>query len=434
MRRNGEEIMTEKNYQFETIQVHGGHTPDSDTNSRAVPIYQTTSYIFDDTQDAADKFALSKEGNIYTRITNPTTAVLEDRLNELEGGVGAVAVASGSAAITYAIQNIASAGDHIVSAASLYGGTFNLFTHTLPEFGITTTFVDSENIENFEEAIKKNTKAIFVETIGNPLTNVADLSVLAEIAHKNNLPLIVDNTFATAYLNRPFDFGADIVIYSATKFIGGHGVALGGVIIDSGKFDWANGKFPKLVDPDPSYHGLSYTKDVGVTAYITRIRVSLLRDTGAAISPFNSFLLILGLETLSLRLERHVENAQKVAEFLEKHPKVEWVSYPGLHKDRYYKLGQKYLSKGAGSVFTFGVKGGAVAGKKLINNVKLFSLLANVGDAKSLIIHPASTTHAQLNVEELLATGTSPELIRLSIGLENSADIIADLDQALSKI
>lgn len=426
--------MTEQTYQFETIQVHGGHTPDGDTNSRAVPIYQTTSYTFDDTQDAADKFSLSKAGNIYTRITNPTTAVLEERLNELEGGVGAVAVASGSAAITYAIQNIASAGDHIVSAASLYGGTFNLFTHTLPEFGITTTFVDSEKLANFEEAIQENTKAIFVETIGNPLTNVADLEAIAEIAHRNGLPLIVDNTFATAYLNRPFDFGADIVVYSATKFIGGHGVALGGVIIDSGKFDWTNGKYPKLVNPDPSYHGLSYTKDVGAAAYITRIRVSLLRDTGAAISPFNSFLLIIGLETLSLRLERHVENAQKVAEFLEKHPKVEWVSYPGLSADRYYELGQKYLPKGAGSVFTFGVKGGAKAGKNLINNVNLFSLLANVGDAKSLIIHPASTTHAQLNEAELLATGTSPELIRLSIGLENSADIIADLEQALAKL
>ncbi|MHC5229843.1 O-acetylhomoserine aminocarboxypropyltransferase/cysteine synthase family protein [Enterococcus sp. LJL99] len=426
--------MTEKEYQFETIQVHGGHTPDGDTNSRAVPIYQTTSYTFDDTQDAADKFSLSKAGNIYTRITNPTTAVLEERLNELEGGVGAVAVASGSAAITYAIQNIASAGDHIVSAASLYGGTFNLFTHTLPEFGITTTFVDSENLANFEAAIQENTKAIFVETIGNPLTNVADLEALSEIAHKNGLPLIVDNTFATAYLNRPFDFGADIVVYSATKFIGGHGVALGGVIIDSGKFDWTNGKFPKLVNPDPSYHGLSYTKDVGAAAFITRIRVSLLRDTGAAISPFNSFLLILGLETLSLRLERHVENALKVAEFLAKHPKVEWVSYPGLPTDRYYELGQKYLPKGAGSVFTFGVKGGAAAGKELINNVKLFSLLANVGDAKSLIIHPASTTHAQLNEAELLATGTSPELIRLSIGLENISDIIEDLDQALAMI
>ena len=426
--------MTEQTYQFETIQVHGGHTPDGDTNSRAVPIYQTTSYTFDDTQDAADKFSLSKAGNIYTRITNPTTAVLEERLNELEGGIGAVAVASGSAAITYAIQNIASAGDHIVSAASLYGGTFNLFTHTLPEFGITTTFVDSEKLANFEEAIQENTKAIFVETIGNPLTNVADLEAIAEIAHRNGLPLIVDNTFATAYLNRPFDFGADIVVYSATKFIGGHGVALGGVIIDSGQFDWTNGKYPKLVNPDPSYHGLSYTKDVGAAAYITRIRVSLLRDTGAAISPFNSFLLIIGLETLSLRLERHVENAQKVAEFLEKHPKVEWVSYPGLSADRYYELGQKYLPKGAGSVFTFGVKGGAKAGKDLINNVHLFSLLANVGDAKSLIIHPASTTHAQLNEAELLATGTSPELIRLSIGLENSADIIADLEQALANL
>ncbi|ALS37583.1 O-acetylhomoserine (thiol)-lyase [Enterococcus rotai] len=426
--------MTNSNYQFETIQIHGGHTPDKETNSRAVPIYQTTSYTFDDTQDAAEKFALSKVGNIYTRITNPTTAVLEDRLNELEGGVGAVAVASGTAAVTYAIQNLASSGDHIVSASTLYGGTFNLFAHTLPEFGITTTFIDPDRLANFEEAIKENTKAIFVETIGNPITNVADLEGIAEIAHKHELPLIVDNTFATAYLNRPFDFGADIVVYSATKFIGGHGVALGGVIIDSGKFNWANGKFPKLVDPDPSYHGLSYTKDVGAAAYITRLRVSLLRDTGAAISPFNSFLLILGLETLSLRLERHVANAQTVAEFLSKHPKVAWVNYPGLSDNKYHELAEKYLPKGAGSVFTFGVKGGAEAGKNLINHVKLFSLLANVGDAKSLIIHPASTTHSQLSEDELKASGTSPELIRLSIGIENIEDIIRDLEQALDKL
>ncbi|WP_207696196.1 O-acetylhomoserine (thiol)-lyase [Enterococcus sp. DIV0212c] len=426
--------MTNSNYKFETIQIHGGHTPDKETNSRAVPIYQTTSYTFDDTQDAAEKFALSKAGNIYTRITNPTTAVLEDRLNELEGGIGAVAVASGTAAVTYAIQNLASSGDHIVSASTLYGGTFNLLAHTLPEFGITTTFVDPDQLNNFEEAIKENTKAIFVETIGNPTTNVADLEAIAEIAHKHKIPLIVDNTFATAYLNRPFDFGADIVVYSATKFIGGHGVALGGVIIDSGKFNWVNGKFPKLVDPDPSYHGLSYTKDVGAAAYITRLRVSLLRDTGAAISPFNSFLLILGLETLSLRLERHVENALTVAEFLNKHSKVEWVNYPGLANNKYHQLAEKYLPKGAGSVFTFGVKGGAEAGKKLINHVELFSLLANVGDAKSLIIHPASTTHSQLSEEELKASGTSPELIRLSIGIENVDDILADLEQALNKL
>lgn len=426
--------MTEKNYHFETIQIHGGHTPDKETNARAVPIYQTTSYTFDDTEDAAEKFALAKAGNIYTRITNPTTAVLEERLNDLEGGIGAVAVASGSAAITYAIQNIASAGDNIVSASTLYGGTFNLFAHTLPEFGITTTFLDPDNILAFENAINDKTKAVFVETIGNPLTNVADLEAIAGVAHKHDIPLIVDNTFATAYLNRPFDFGADIVVYSATKFIGGHGVALGGVIIDSGKFNWANGKFAKLVDPDPSYHGLSYTKDVGAAAYITRLRVSLLRDTGAAISPFNSFLLILGLETLSLRLERHVANAQKVAEFLQNHPKIEWVNYPGLPNNQYHKLAKHYLPKGAGSIFTFGVKGGAEAGKDLINQVQLFSLLANVGDAKSLIIHPASTTHSQLSEKELLASGTSPELIRVSIGIENIVDILADLEQALACI
>jgi O-acetylhomoserine (thiol)-lyase len=426
--------MTTSNYHFETIQIHGGHTPDKETNSRAVPIYQTTSYTFDDTQDAAEKFALSKAGNIYTRITNPTTAVLEDRLNELEGGVGAVAVASGTAAITYAIQNLASSGDHIVSASTLYGGTFNLFAHTLPEFGITTTFVDPDKLANFEEAIKENTKALFVETIGNPSTNIADIEAIAELAHKHQLPLIVDNTFATAYLTRPFDFGADIVVYSATKFIGGHGVALGGVVIDAGKFDWTNGKFPKLVEPDPSYHGLSYTKDIGAAAYITRLRVSLLRDTGAAISPFNSFLLILGLETLSLRLERHVANAQKVAEFLKNHSKVAWVNYPGLAENQYHELAVKYLPKGAGSIFTFGVKGGAEAGKNLINQVQLFSLLANVGDAKSLIIHPASTTHSQLSEEELQVSGTSPELIRLSIGIEHIDDILADLEQALAAI
>lgn len=426
--------MTNSNYQFETIQIHGGHKPDSDTNSRAVPIYQTTSYTFNDTQDAAEKFALAKVGNIYTRITNPTTAVLEDRLNELEGGVGAVAVASGTAAVTYAIQNLASSGDHIVSASTLYGGTFNLFAHTLPEFGITTTFVNPDELTRFEEAIQENTKAIFVETIGNPITNVVDLEAIAEIAHRHRLPLIVDNTFATAYLNRPFDFGADIVVYSATKFIGGHGVALGGVVIDSGNFNWANGKFPKLVDPDPSYHGLSYTNDIGAAAYITRLRVSLLRDTGAAISPFNSFLLILGLETLSLRLERHVENAQQVATFLAQHPKVAWVNYPGLADNKYHALAEKYLPKGAGSVFTFGVKGGAEAGKELINHVELFSLLANVGDAKSLIIHPASTTHSQLSEAELKASGTAPELIRLSIGIENIEDILHDLKQALAKI
>lgn len=427
--------MTEKpDYKFETIQVHGGHTPDKETNARAVPIYQTTSYTFNDTQHAADLFALKDSGNIYTRIMNPTNAVLEERLAQLEGGIGAVAVASGSAAITYAILNIAGSGDHIVAAATLYGGTYNLFAHTFKNLGIEVTFVEPDDVDNFAKAVKENTKAVFVETIGNPNINIIDLEKVAAIAHEENIPLIVDNTFATAYLNRPFDFGADIVVYSATKFIGGHGVAIGGVVIDSGKFNWANGKFPNLVEPDPSYNGISYTKDVGAAAYITKLRVSLLRDTGAAISPFNSFLLILGLETLSLRLERHVENAQKVAEFLASHPKVAWVNYPGLKDSPYYELAQKYLPKGPGSVFTFGVKGGAEAGIALINQVELFSLLANVGDAKSLIIHPASTTHAQLNEEELKLSGTSPEMIRLSIGIENADDIIADLAQALESL
>lgn len=427
-------MTNENQYHFETIQVHGGHEPDKETNSRAVPIYQTTSYTFNDTQHAADIFALKEPGNIYTRITNPTTAAFEERLNQLEGGVGAVAVASGSAAITYAIQNLASSGDNIVSATTLYGGTFNLFAHTLPEFGITTTFVDSDDVNNFTEVIDENTKALFVEIIGNPNINIVDLEAIAKVAHDHGIPLIVDNTFATAYLNRPFDFGADIVVYSATKFIGGHGVALGGVIIDSGKFNWDNGKFPKLVDPDPSYHGLSYAKDIGAAAYITRLQVSLLRDTGAAISPFNSFLLLLGVETLSLRMERHVANAERVAQYLADHPKVAWVNYPGLPDNKYHALAQKYLPKGAGSIFTFGVKGGQAAGEKMINNVELISLLANVGDAKSLIIHPASTTHSQLNEEELKASGTLPEMIRISIGLENIEDIIADLDQALAKI
>lgn len=421
-------------YHFETLQVHAGQVVEPTTGSRAVPIYQTTSYVFEDTDDAAGKFGLSRPGNIYTRITNPTTAVFEERLAALEGGIGAVAVASGSSAIAYSIQNIASTGDNIVAAAALYGGTFNLLAHTLPEFGITTTFVQPDDFAAYEKAIDERTKAIYVETIGNPNINVIDFEKVAKIAHDHGIPLIVDNTFATAYLTKPFDFGADIVVYSATKFIGGHGVAMGGAVIDSGKFDWTNGKFPKLTEPDPSYHGLVYTKDIGAAAYITRLRVTLLRDLGAAISPFNSFLLLLGLETLSLRMERHVSNAQKVAEYLAKHPKVEWVNYPGLADNKYHALAEKYLPKGAGSIFTFGVKGGAEAGKNLINHVQLFSLLANVGDAKSLIIHPASTTHSQLNEKELIETGTLPEMIRLSIGIENIDDILADLDQALAQI
>lgn len=425
--------MSENQQHFETIQLHGGQSID-ETGSRAVPIYQTTSYVFQDADEAAARFELSEPGNIYTRITNPTTAVLEERLSLLEGGVGAVATASGSAAITYAIQNIAGVGDHIVAASTLYGGTYNLFAHTLPDFGIETTFVDPEATENFATAIQENTKAIFLESLGNPDITIIDFKAVAKIAHDANIPLIVDNTFATAYLFRPFDIGADIVVYSTTKYIAGHGVALGGAVIDAGNFDWTSGKFPRLVEPDESYHGTSWTAAAGNAAYITRLRTILLRDTGAAPSPFNSWLTILGLETLSLRLERHVENAQKVAEFLDQHEKVAWVNYPTLKGNRYYDLAQEYFPKGVSSVFTFGLKDGAIAGKSLINQVQLFSLLANVGDAKSLIIHPASTTHSQLTEAELLAAGIKPETIRLSIGLENIEDLIHDLEQALAQI
>lgn len=419
---------------FETIQLHGGQEVDQDTGSRAVPIYQTTSYVFDDADHAAARFGLSDPGNIYTRITNPTTSVLEERLALLEGGVDALATASGSAAITYAIQNIASAGDHIVSAGAIYGGTYNLFAHTLPEFGITTTFVDADDPKNFTSAIKENTKAIFVESLGNPDIQIVKLDEISAIAHEAGIPVIVDNTFATAYLFKPFDYGADIVVYSTTKFIGGHGVALGGAIIDSGNFDWTNGKFPKLVEPDESYHGLSWVEAGGNAAFITRARTIVLRDTGAAPSPFNSWLTLLGVETLSLRLERHVENAQKVAEYLENHPKISWVNYPGLKSSPYHELATKYFPKGAGSIFTVGLVGGATAGKALINETKLFSLLANVGDAKSLIIHPASTTHSQLSEEQLEEIGVKPETVRLSIGIENVEDLINDLAQALDKV
>lgn len=423
--------MTE--YKFETIQLHGGQTVD-ETGSRAVPIHQTTSFVFKDADQAAGRFALSETGNIYTRITNPTTSVLEERLALLEGGVGALATASGSAAIAYSIQNIASAGDHIVSAATIYGGTYNLFAHTLPEFGITTTFVDPDDLDALKGAIQENTKAVFVESLGNPDINIVDLEKISEIAHEAKIPVIVDNTFATPYLFKPFEYGADIVVYSTTKFIGGHGLSIGGAIVDSGNFDWTNGKFPKLVNPDPSYHGLSWTEATGKAAYITRARTILLRDTGAALSPFNAWTILLGIETLSLRLERHVENAQQVAEFLEQHPKVSWVKYPTLKGNKYYDRAQKYFPKGTSAVFSFGLKDGAEAGKKLVGLTEIFSLLANVGDAKSLIIHPASTTHSQLSEAELLQTGTTPETIRLSVGLENIDDLLADLSQALDKI
>jgi len=426
--------MSERQWKFDTLQVHAGQEPDPTTGSRAVPIYQTTSYVFNNAEHAANLFALKEAGNIYTRIMNPTTDVFEKRMAALEGGVGALAVASGSAAITYAIMNIAGAGDEIVSASTLYGGTYNLFAVTLPRFGIKTVFVNPDDPENFRKAINEKTKALFIETIGNPGANIVDIEAVAAIAHENGLPLIVDNTFGTPYLIRPIEFGADIIVHSATKFIGGHGTSIGGVIVDSGKFDWAgSGRFPGLTEPDPSYHGIRYVADIGPAAYITKARVQLLRDTGAALSPFNAFLFLQGLETLSLRVERHVSNAKRIAEFLNSHPLVSWVNYPSLPGNKYYALAQKYLPKGAGSIFTFGIKGGVEAGRKFIDSLKIFSLLANVADAKSLVIHPASTTHAQLSEEDQIAAGVSPDMVRLSIGIEDVEDLIADLDQALHK-
>lgn len=424
--------MSERNLKFETVQVHGGQTPDPSTGSRAVPIYQTTSYVFRDTDHAADLFALKESGNIYTRIMNPTTDVLEQRIALLENGVGALALASGLAAVTCAIQNIAGTGDEIVAASTLYGGTYNLFKITLPKFGIVTKFVDPTDLNNFTAAINEKTKAIYVESIGNPKINLLDFEKLAEIAHDHKIPLIVDNTFATPYLFKPIDFGADIVVHSATKFIGGHGNSIGGLIVDSGKFDWiGSGKFPGLTEPDESYHGIRYAQDVGSAAYITKARVQLLRDTGACLSPFNAFLFLQGLETLSIRLERHVSNAVKVADFLVAHPAVSWVNYPSLETSEYYSLAQKYFPKGVGSIFTFGIKGGLKAGKIFIDNLKLFSLLANVADVKSLVIHPASTTHSQLSEEDLIKAGASSDLIRLSIGIEHIDDILEDLAIAL---
>ncbi|QHT60252.1 homocysteine synthase [Paenibacillus lycopersici] len=418
---------------IETLSVHGGQEIDPTTLSRAVPIYQTTSYGFRDSEHAANLFALKEFGNIYTRIMNPTSDVFEKRVAALEGAPAALAVASGSSAITYAILNIAEAGDEIVSANSLYGGTYNLFAHTLPKLGITVKFVDPSNPSNFEAAITDKTKAVFAETIGNPKGDVIDIEAVANIAHKHGIPLIVDNTFPSPYLCRPIEHGADIVVHSATKFIGGHGTSIGGVVVDGGKFDWkASGKFPGLTQPDPSYHGVVYTDAVGPVAYIIKMRVQLLRDTGAAISPFNSFLLLQGLETLHLRMERHSANALAVAKFLERHEAVEWVNYAGLESHPSYDLAQKYMPKGQGAILTFGIKGGVEAGKKVINAVQLFSHLANVGDSKSLIIHPASTTHQQLEEQEQLAAGVTPGMIRLSIGTEGIDDLLHDLTQALA--
>ncbi|MCF2717102.1 homocysteine synthase [Paenibacillus sp. UKAQ_18] len=423
----------ERKLSFETLAVHAGQQIDPTTFARAVPLYQTTSYGFRDAEHAADLFSLKEFGNIYTRLMNPTTDVFEQRIAVLEGGAGALATASGMAAISFSILNIAGAGDEIVSASSLYGGTYNLFSTTLPKLGIKVHFVDSDDPENFRKAITDKTKALFAETIGNPQGNVLDVEAVAAIAHEYGIPLIVDNTFPSPYLLRPIEYGADIVVHSATKFIGGHGTSIGGVIVDSGKFDWkASGRFPGLTEPDPSYHGVVYTEAVGPIAYIIKARVQLLRDLGAAISPFNSWLLLQGLETLHLRLERHSQNALKVAQYLEGHKDVEWVSYTGLPSHPSYELAQKYLPKGQGAILTFGIKGGSQAGSKLIANVKLFSHLANVGDSKSLIIHPASTTHQQLNVEEQVAAGVKPELLRLSVGTEAIDDILYDLEQAIA--
>lgn len=425
----------ERKLKFETLQLHvGQESPDPATDSRAVPIYQTTSYVFKNSAHAAARFGLADAGNIYGRLTNSTQDVFESRVAALEGGVAGLAVASGAAAITYAIQNITKAGDHVVAAKTIYGGSYNLLAHTLPDYGVTTTFVDADEVENFEKAIQDNTKAIFIETLGNPNSSLIDVDAVAEIAHKHKIPLIVDNTFATPYLFRPIEHGADIVVHSATKFIGGHGTSLGGVIVDSGKFDWiGSGKFPQLTEADPSYHGIKFAEAVGAAAYITRIRAIILRDTGACISLFNAFLLLQGLETLSLRVERHVENTLKVVEFLKDHPQVESVNHPALEDSKYNKLYKEYFPNGAGSIFTFEIKGGVKEAQEFIDKLEIFSLLANVADVKSLVIHPASTTHSQMNEEELRESGIKPNTIRLSIGTEHIDDIIYDLEQAFNK-
>lgn len=424
--------MSEKSLNFDTLAVHAGQQVDPATNSRAVPIYQTTSYVFSDADHAANLFGLKEFGNIYTRIMNPTWDVFEQRIAALEGGVAALATASGQAAITYAILNIARSGDEIISANSLYGGTYNLFAQTLPKLGINVKFVDPRDPENFRKVINPKTKAIFLETIGNPKLDIPDFDPITAVAHEAGIPVIVDNTLATPYLSRPFEHGVDVIIHSATKFIGGHGTSIGGVIVDSGKFNWANGNFPEFTSPDPSYHGLIYTESFGNLAYIIKARVQLLRDLGAALSPFNAFLFLQGLETLHLRVQRHSDNALAVARFLEKHPAVTWVSYPGLTSHPSHETAKKYLRNGFGAILSFGIKGGKEAGRKFINDLKLFSLLANVGDAKSLVIHPASTTHSQLTPEEQLSTGVTDDLVRLSIGIEDVADLIADLDTGLA--
>ena len=427
----------ERNLKFETLQLHvGQENPDPVTDARAVPIYQTSSFVFHNSQHAADRFALKDAGNIYGRLTNPTEDVFEKRMAALEGGVAALAVASGAAAVAYTIQNLAFAGDHIVAAKNIYGGTYNYLAHTIVDYGVTTTFVDPLDVKNFEDAIQDNTKALYIETLGNPNSEVADIEAIAKIAHAHNIPLVIDSTFATPYLVRPFEYGADIVIHSATKFIGGHGTTIGGVIVDGGKFDWkASGKFPQFTEPNESYHGISFVDAAGPAAFITRIRAIILRDTGATISPIHSWIFIQGLETLSLRVERHVENALKVVDYLSKNPLVEKVNHPAVTDDpEQQRLYKKYFPNGGGSIFTFEIKGDAETAKKFIDNLELFSLLANVADVKSLAIHPASTTHSELNEAELLDQGIKPNTIRLSIGTENIDDIIEDLDEAFKAI
>ena len=428
--------LKERNLKFETKQLHvGQESADPVTDSRAVPIYQTSSYVFHNSAHAAARFGLTDAGNIYGRLTNPTEDIFEQRIAALEGGVAALAVASGAAAIAYTFQNLAQAGDHIVASKTIYGGTYNLLEHTLPAYGITTTFVDANNLDEIRNAIQDNTKAVFIETLGNPNSNVVDIEEIAKIAHENKIPLVIDNTFGTPYLIRPIEYGADIVVHSATKFIGGHGTTIGGVIVDSGKFDWeASGKFPSLVEPNPSYHGISFTKAAGPAAFVTKIRAILLRDTGATLSPIHAFIFLQGLETLSLRVERHVENALKVVDYLSKHPQVEKVNHPSLPDAPTHDLYEKYFPNGGGSIFTFEIKGGAEEAKKFIDNLQVFSLLANVADVKSLVIHPASTTHSQLSEEELLDQGIKPNTIRLSIGTEHIDDIIDDLEEAFAAV
>ena len=430
-------MSNDRQYRFETLQLHvGQENADPATDARAVPIYQATSYVFHNSQHAADRFGLRDAGNIYGRLTNPTEDVLEKRLAALEGGSAALAVASGAAAIAYAVQSLAHQGHHIVAATTIYGGTYNFFEHTLPDYGITTTFVEpSKGVQAFEDAIQDNTQLIFIESIGNPNANLIDIQAVADIAHKHNIPLVIDSTFATPYQLRPFEYGADIVIHSATKFIGGHGTTLGGVIIESGKFDWEkSGRFPWLVEPNPSYHGVSFYKALGPVAFVTYIRAILLRDTGATLSPLSAFLLLQGVETLSLRVERHVENTLKVVEFLSKHPQVAKVNHPSLESHPDHELYKKYFPNGGASIFTFEIKGGQAEAHKFIDNLKIFSLLANVADVKSLVIHPASTTHSQMNEKELAASGITPATIRLSIGIEHIDDIIYDLEQAFEAI